>query len=191
MSDMNSTITPKSDQMNADDFIGKGSMTIKITDVKVGGSAEQPVSIFFEGDNGKPYKACKSMRRVLVYAWGNDSKSYIGRSMTLFRDEKVKWAGTDVGGIRISHLSHITEPMTMALSASKGNRKPYTVKPLEIEKEIVYTLEEMEKLLNESSDMKVLTATFNSIIKTKSGIENLDRLKVLAGEVKKKLLESK
>lgn len=130
MNDMAATIIPKSDQLNADDLIA-GTMTIVVTDVKIKSSGgEQPISIHYEGDNGKPYKACKSMCRVLVTAWGADSKKYVGRSMTLYRDPSVTWAGMAVGGIRISHLSDIDSKLTMALTATKQTRKPYTVSPL-------------------------------------------------------------
>lgn len=125
MSDMTQVIVPKSDQMNADDLIS-GPVTIKITGVTIK-SGEQPISIHYEGDNGKPYKACKSMCRVMVTAWGADSKRYTGRSMTLYRDPSVKWAGMEVGGIRISHMTDIDSALTMALTATKGSRKPYRV----------------------------------------------------------------
>lgn len=131
MNDMTQAIVPKSDQMNADDLIA-GPITIKVTEVTIR-AGEQPVSIHYDGDNGKPYKSCKSMNRVLVMAWGADAKNYIGRSMTLYRDPSVKWAGQDVGGIRISHLSHLESALTMALTATKGTRKPFTVKPLVVE----------------------------------------------------------
>lgn len=127
--DMRQTIIPKSDQLNADDLIGR-DLTIKITGVDIKGGQEQPVSIHFDGDNGKPYKACKSMCRVMVSVWGADSKKYIGRSMTLYRDPKVKWGGMEVGGIRISHMSDISEDMTMALTMTRANKKPFTVRPL-------------------------------------------------------------
>lgn len=129
MSDMSRAITPKSDQVNSDDLIS-GPRTITVTEVQIKDGSEQPVSIFFTGDNGKPYKPCKSMSRVLVAAWGADASKYVGRSMTLYRDPAVTWAGMAVGGIRISHLSHITEAKTMALTATKQTRKPFTVKPL-------------------------------------------------------------
>jgi len=128
MNDMTAAITPKSDQLNADDLIS-GPMTITVTEVTIR-AGEQPVSIHYEGDNGKPYKSCKSMNRVLVMCWGPDAKNYIGRSMTLYRDPTVKWAGQEIGGIRISHLSDLDSAVTMALTATKGSRKPYTVKPL-------------------------------------------------------------
>lgn len=131
MNDMAQAIIPKSDQINSDDLIA-GPITIKITAVTIRPGTEQPVSISFEGDNGKPWKSCKSMSRVLVAAWGPDAKKYVGRSVTLYRDPDVKWAGMSVGGIRISHLSDIDNPITMALTATKGSRKPYTVKPLTV-----------------------------------------------------------
>lgn len=131
MIDMSTTIIPKSDQQNADDFIA-GNRTITITKVSANlSSSEQPISIYFEGDDGKPWKPCKSSRRVLVTIWGRDASTYVGRQLTLYRDPSVTWAGMAVGGIRISHASHIDAPVTMALTASKQVRKPFTVQPLQ------------------------------------------------------------
>ena len=123
--DISKTIAPKSDQLNADDLIG-GPRTITITAVRLA-AEDQPVSIHFEGDDGKPYKPCKSMRRVLVKAWGADGAQYAGRSMTLYLDESVRFGGAAVGGIRISHLSHISKSLTMALTATRATKKAYTV----------------------------------------------------------------
>jgi hypothetical protein len=129
--DMRKTVAPKSDQVNADDLIGR-TMTIKITKVTGNDSPDQPVSIYFEGDGGKPYKPCKSMRRVMIHVWGHEAQNYVGRSMTLYCDTGVKFGGLEVGGIRISHMSHIDKAQTMALTASKANKKPFTVKPLAV-----------------------------------------------------------
>jgi hypothetical protein len=129
MTDMTSVIQPKSDQLNFDDFCGGKTLTIKITKVsKVSG--EQPILINYENDGGKPWKPCKSMCRVLVNCWGGQGQSYVGKSLTLYGDPTVKWAGMEVGGIRISHLSDIPAERVMALTTSKSNRKPFTVKPL-------------------------------------------------------------
>lgn len=128
MNDMSSVIVPKSDQINADDLIGR-NMTITIRDVQIRGGQEQPVSIYFEGSD-KAFRPCKSMSRVLVYCWGADAKQYIGRSLSLYRDPNVKWGGMAVGGIRISHASHLDGDKVMVLAESKASRKPYTVKPL-------------------------------------------------------------
>jgi len=129
MSDLTTTIAPKSDRLNADDLIGVPSKTIKITNVSVV-AGDQPVSLGFEGDNGKPWYPCKSMRRVLVQVWGGDGNKYVGRRLTLHRDSTVRFGGLEVGGIRISHMSDIAEPITMALTATRAQRKPYTVQPL-------------------------------------------------------------
>lgn len=130
--DMKQAIIPKSDQLNADDLLS-GPTTIKITGITVRGGQEQPVSISYENDHGKPYKPCKSMCRVLVTAWGPDSSQYVGRSLTLYCDPKVKWGGMEVGGIRISHMSSIEATMTMALTVTRGNKKPFIVNPLPVQ----------------------------------------------------------
>ncbi len=122
-------VAPKSDQLNADDLIA-GPRTIRITRVSGSGNSEQPVNVHFEDDDGKPYRPCKSMRRVMIAAWGADAAQYSGRAMTLYRDPKVQFGGMEVGGIRISHMTHIDRDMVMALTATKKSRKPYTVKPL-------------------------------------------------------------
>jgi len=129
MNDMAAVIEPKSDQVNADSLLS-GPMTVTIKDVKISPGTEQPVSIVLE-ETPLFYRPCKSMSRVLVSAWGPDAKKYIGRSMTLYRDPTVTWGGVQVGGIRISHMSHITEKKTMALTATRATRKPFTVQPLQ------------------------------------------------------------
>ena len=128
MNDMSQVIIPRSDQWNADDFLS-GPQTFKITDVKIRGGHEQPVSISVEGSE-KVFRPCKSMSRVLVACWGPDASKYLGRSLTLYTDPSVIWGGMKVGGIRISNLSDIKAPVTMALTATKGSRKPFTVQPL-------------------------------------------------------------
>lgn len=130
MTDLSTTIAPKSDQLNADDLIAEPK-TIRITKVSAcPGSAEQPIAVYFEGDNGKPYKPCKSMRRVLVQVWGKNGAEYVGRRLTLYRDPSVQFGGVAVGGIRISHMSDIDRELTLVLTASRASRKPYVVTPL-------------------------------------------------------------
>lgn len=132
MNDMAKTLAPKTDQINFDHFLGGKTTTIKVTEV-VFSSGEQPVAIHFENNNGKVFRPCKSMRRVIAAAWGEKASSYIGRSMTLYGDSTVIYGGVKVGGVRISHISHIDKDLTIALTASKTNRKPYTVKVLNVE----------------------------------------------------------
>ena len=128
MNDMTAVIQPKSDQVNADDFIA-GPATFTIESVSISPGTEQPVNIKLVGEP-RVWRPCKSMSRVLVAAWGPDAKAYAGRSVTLYRDPKVKWGGLEVGGIRVSHLSHIERDMLIQLTATKGKRAPHVVKPL-------------------------------------------------------------
>ncbi len=120
MSDMSGAIVPKSDQWNADDFQA-GPITFTIRSVTVKGGQEQPVAIAVDGSE-KVYRPCKSMNRVLVAAWGADSSKYVGRSLTLYCDPKVRWGGMEVGGIRISHMSDIDSALTMALTVTRANK---------------------------------------------------------------------
>lgn len=148
--DISKTITPKSDQLNADDLIG-GSKTIKIRDVKATDTEIQPVSIYFDGDNNKPYKPSKGMRRVLVAIWGVNAKAFIGRSLTLYRDDSVKFGGVEVGGIRISHASHISEPMRILETVSKGKRRPVTIEVLKVVKNKIQDIEKAKEAITKGT----------------------------------------
>ena len=126
--DMSQSIEPRSDQLNADDLIA-GPITVKIMAV-TSGTAEQPVNVELEEYPGRPFKPSKSMRRVLVAAWGRDSGAYIGQQLTLYRDPEVTFGREKVGGIRISHMTGITAPLTVPLTVTRGKRRQFTVQPL-------------------------------------------------------------
>lgn len=182
MSDMLSAITPKSDQLNYDDLIGGVEKTIKITKVSIG-KHEQPVAINYEGDNGKPYKPCKSMCRVLVHIWGPDAKKYTGRTLTLFGDPTVAFGGQKVGGIRISHMSDITEPKTMALTATRASRKPFTVQPLVMTGN-VDSIESSISYMTAADTGEELAARFSSACRAHK--DDSDRQKIIAAKDKRK-----
>lgn len=129
--DMSRFIEAKSDQLNADDLIGT-SKTIKVTRV-TGNDGDQPVSIFYEGDNGKPFKPCKTIRRVLMGVWGKYANEYVGKSMTLYRDDAVTFGGLATGGIRISHMSHIDKETVVVVMKSKGKKAGVKILPLRVE----------------------------------------------------------
>jgi len=164
MNSMAEVIEPKSDQLNADDLIA-GPRTITVTKVEIRPGTEQPVSVFFEGDHGKPYKSGKSMNRVMVQAWGPDASKYVGRSMTLYRDPTVRFGKDEVGGIRISHMSHIDGPLRMALTATRGQRKAYTVQPLQVERQAAsadaLTIDAARDLLEGAEDLDALRAVWS------------------------------
>ena len=158
--DMNPTITPRSDQLNADSFMS-GPKTYTVAKVSGNeGNAEQPVNFHFEGEP-LVFRPCKSMRRVVVKIWGADASKYAGKSMTLFRDPKVKWGGMEVGGIRISHMSGLDKPEVMALTETRAKRAPYTVQPLTIQPKrdkVADGVQALIKRINEAFDLDAIEA---------------------------------
>ena len=126
-SSLQDTIVPKSDQLNADDLI-TGPITVTVEAVKRSPSTEQPIDICITGH--RPFRPCKSMRRVLISVWGDKGSEWVGKSMTLYRDQTVKYGGVEVGGIRISHVSGIDEEIKLALTATRAKRALYKVLPL-------------------------------------------------------------
>lgn len=129
--DLSKTVEPRSDQLNFDD-VAVDPVTVTVTQVVVNPEAkEQPVAIHLAEFPDRPFKPSKSMRRVLIAAWGKDSKVYAGRRMRLYGDPTVRFGGQEIGGIRISHLSHIPKKLTIALTVTRAKRSPFTVEPLE------------------------------------------------------------
>jgi hypothetical protein len=70
------------------------------------------------------------MRRVIVNAWGAEASNYAGRRLTLYREPTIKFGGAVVGGIRISHMSHIDKPVELLAQTTRGKREKFTVEPL-------------------------------------------------------------
>lgn len=125
---MRATIVPKSDQLNADDLVNT-EITITVTNVSIVGG-DQPVVVNYQNDNGRPYKPNKTMRKVMVALWGEDENSYIGRSMTLFTEPSVTWAGKAVGGLEIKAMSHIEKTATLNLTATRGKKRTIKIAKL-------------------------------------------------------------
>lgn len=130
METIDMALEPKSDQLNADDLIA-GPATFTIEKVSRG-SVEQPVDIHLTERPGRPWRPSKSMRRVLVNAWGPDTSLYAGHRVTLYRDPSVRFGKDEVGGVKVSHLSHITKRTTVSLTVTRGKRAPHSVDPLPV-----------------------------------------------------------
>ncbi|MCW2763355.1 MAG: hypothetical protein JWR85_3556 [Marmoricola sp.] len=130
MSDMDAVTAAKSDQFNADDLIGS-EMTVTVAEVIIRAGTEQPVTVKLVGQN-KVFRPCKTVARIMKAAWGPDSSVYPGRSMVLYTDPEVTWGGMKVGGIRVRAVSHIAEPLVIALQEKKGSKKITTVRPLQV-----------------------------------------------------------
>ena len=126
--DVSHTIIPKSDQLNADDLIAE-AMLFNIVSVRLVQDPKQPLIITI--DQGRqPYKPCLSMRRVLTRMWGKNAAQWVGKSLVLYCDPSVTFGRDKVGGIRISHMSHINGRQSMMLTTTRGRRTEYFIEQL-------------------------------------------------------------
>jgi hypothetical protein len=124
---MTDSIAPKSDQLDAVDLLS-GPRTFTIEKVSEH-NAEQPFN-FHLAEFPRVWRPGKSMRRVIVAAWGPKPDKYIGQRVTLYCDGSVQFGGEVVGGSRISHMSGIDKPLRVPLLVKRGKSALFTVQPL-------------------------------------------------------------
>ena len=135
MTTLSEALAPRSDQLNADDLI-PGPRVLKITGARISSEDRQKRMVLsYEGDQGKPWKPCKTMGRAMVMVWGITDDDYekqlIGKSIRVYRDPEVRFGDQgQVGGIRISHMSHIDKPAAVKLTVSQGKKSVFTFHPL-------------------------------------------------------------
>ena len=153
ISNLSDTIVAKSDQLNADDLVGMDK-TIVVTGVSRG-NAENPLVINYQGDDGRPFKPCKTVRRILIAAWGEDGNQWIGRSMTLFCDPTVRYAGQEVGGIRVKAISDIQKSLIVKLAVTRGKKQEYRIEPLKQQAKPDYPADKFESAFDAMRDAVV------------------------------------
>ena len=179
MVDISQTIKAKSDQLNAGDLIG-GPVIVKVIEV-ISKGGDQPVSIRIDGGL-QPFKPCLSMRRVLAKLWGVESDNWIGKSMVLYNDPTVIWAGKPEGGIRISHLEGISKAEEVPVRSSKRAVTRYMVEPLVIQQaqpeQKAPTFETIKELMNNCNDINGMQA-YGELIKEHAASFSKDQLAFL------------
>jgi hypothetical protein len=132
MTDVTFALQAKSDQLNGVDIMGVEPV-IRIREVKVR-QGDQPVSVYFDGDHGRPWKPSKGMLRILAGAWGRDSSAWVGKYVQVYFEPSVKYAGKEVGGIRIRALSDIDQRgLSFALRINQKQTEPYHVPLLQVQ----------------------------------------------------------
>lgn len=129
------TIKPKSDQLNADDLIGT-EMTIQVEHVQIINDPQQPVHIYYLNGDGRPFKPCLTVRRILIALWGDDENAWIGRLMNLYVDPTVSFGKQkNIGGIRVNAVSHIPSSASIKLSIRRGVKQEFTIQPIQLNQE--------------------------------------------------------
>jgi hypothetical protein len=121
-------IKKNTDQLNYEDFLGGVTRIVTITKVEKG-RKEAQYDISIEGDD-RFWRPPATVLKLLVLAYGDDDSKWIGKRAQLFGDPDVKMKGQKVGGIRISHLSHIDKPLTASLTVTRGQSAVFTVQPI-------------------------------------------------------------
>jgi len=184
--DITSSLAPRSDQLNADDLIG-GPITVTIKEVTPG-KAEQPFDFQLIEYPGRAYRPSLGMRRVIAHVWGGEASEYASRKLTLYRDPDVTFGKDRTGGIRISHMSNISEPVSLPVTVSRGRRVNFTVKPLEVQHPTPSAtpdpvlFDEWVSVINEASTMSQLEAAWKGA--TTAGITRDTR--IIAAKDKRK-----
>lgn len=123
---------PRSDQWNADDFVGTTAKTFTIADVTEGTAEGARHDIHLAEGGGRVWRPPVTMLRLMCEAWGDDSDNWIGKRVTLYKDSKVRFGKDTPGGIRVSHMSHLprNERMSVSTTATRGKRTIITVDPI-------------------------------------------------------------
>ena len=131
LSDIAKALLPKSDQLNADCLIS-GSITVRVRAVDVDNSRQaQKIWVYYDGDDDKPFKPCVTMGRCMALIWGDKEKDWVGKSMTLHRDENVDFGNNkNIGGVRISHIEGIDRKTVLKLTKTRGKKGDIVLMPL-------------------------------------------------------------
>lgn len=133
MADISQAMQAKSDQLNAVDIMGS-LLVIKVRAVDYKQGREQPVWVYFDGDNNRPWKPSKGMIRILCGAWGTETDLWIGRHARLEYEPSVMYAGKEVGGIWVKAMTDIPERgMKFSLAINRSKRIPFPVEHLKVE----------------------------------------------------------
>lgn len=132
MPDITDTLKADSTQLNAIDFPPGTSRTYTIESVRVvPGAKDRPVNIrLAEDPDGREFRPSKGMRRILAACWGPDSDTWVGKRFTIYADPSVRYAGKSIGGLKVSHVSHIDAAKKLPLRESESVTTIHTVQPL-------------------------------------------------------------
>ncbi len=129
--DITEALAPNSDQLDAVELVNPRTFTID-TGASIGQRDGKKVAEIRLVGFPRVWRPSKGMLDVLAACWGTDAKQWVGRRVTLYNDTEVMFGRDKVGGVRISHLSHIDgarEPRIRA-AGSAGRKQSWHVDPL-------------------------------------------------------------
>lgn len=129
--DITDALAPTSDQLDAVELVSPRTFTIA-DGSRLGQREGKVVAEIRLVDFDRVWRPSKGMLDVLAKLWGTNAKEWVGRSVTLYNDTEVTFGKDKVGGIRISHMSHIDKATTVQIRGrGQGGRKiAWKVQPL-------------------------------------------------------------
>lgn len=129
--DITDALAPNSDQLDAIELVTPRTFIIAAGGRLAMREGKTVAEIALEGFP-RVWRPSKGMLDVLARCWGADAKEWVGRSVTLYNDPDVMFGKDRVGGVRISHLSHINGVQSVPIRASGRGRSPklWKVEPL-------------------------------------------------------------
>lgn len=177
--DLTASIAPKSDQLDAVDLLS-GPRTFTIEKVSQHNS-EQPFN-FHLAEFPRVWRPGKSMRRVIVAAWGPDATKYAGQRVTLYCDPTVQFGGDTVGGTRISHMSGLDKPLKVPLLVKRGRSAMFTVEPLKEAAPTQPAVDWDAEIASADGDVDKLRELWTRALSANAPGDVLDRIKAAAQE---------
>lgn len=128
--DITDALAPASDQLDAVELVNPRTFTIDAGS-KLGSRDGKTVAEIRLVGFPRVWRPSKGMLDVLAACWGTDGTQWVGRSVTVYNDPNVTFGKEKVGGVRISHLSHIDKERSVPIRASGAGRKQlWKVQPL-------------------------------------------------------------
>ena len=121
--DVSDALAPNSDQLDAVELVNPRTFTIDAGS-GLGKREGKTVAEIRLADFPRVWRPSKGMLDVLAACWGTDAKQWVGHRVTLYNDPDVMFGPNKVGGVRISHLSHIDGARKVQIrAAGQGGRK--------------------------------------------------------------------
>lgn len=103
-----------------------------VTEVTMDGEKQRHAVTLAE-TAGKTWVPAFTVLKALAQVWSMEKENWVGQKLTLYRDPSVKIGRETVGGIRVSHVTGITEPRTVNVKGALNRTVTYKFSPLQAE----------------------------------------------------------
>ncbi|WP_065962402.1 hypothetical protein [Curtobacterium sp. UCD-KPL2560] len=120
--DITEALAPTSDQLDAIELVEPRTFTIG-TGSRLGKRDGKTVAEISLVELDRVWRPSKGMLDVLAACWGKDGTAWVGHQVTVYNDPDVMFGKERRGGVRISHLSHISGPRDVTIRATGAGRK--------------------------------------------------------------------